>query len=101
MSVILFVRIETALSPAEIETRINERVPQFRAVRGLQKKLFGRGADGSVCGIYVFESQAALDAYRDSNLARSIADAYAAMDVRRETYDLVSSVDADASATAD
>ena len=90
MQAILFVRIETELDADAVGQRIEERRPLFADVPGLIRKEFGRDPQsGSVCGIYFFESEAALAAYRDSELAASIPAAYAASDVRREVYQLL------------
>ena len=67
-----------------------ERRPRFRDVPGLTQKIYGRDpASGDVCGIYFFESEEALDAFRASELARTIAAAYDAVDVRREVYEVL------------
>ena len=90
MAAILFVRIKSALSAVEAEWRIEERLPRFRDVPGLVQKLFGRDPEtGDICGIYFFEDEAALAAYRESDLAKSIPDAYDATAVRREVYELI------------
>lgn len=52
------------------------------------QKIFGHDpASGDLCGIYFFESRKALDAYRATELAKSIPDAYEATDVRREVFE--------------
>ncbi len=90
MAVILFVRINSELDPEEFERRLLERRPRFREVPGLLQKIYGRDeATGDICGIYFFESDEALAAYRETELARTIADAYEAVDVRREAYDVL------------
>lgn len=88
MGVVLFVRIKSDLEPAEIDRRLLERRPRFTEVPGLLQKVYGRDqATGDVCGIYFFESQSALDNFRQSELARTIPAAYQAVDVRREVYE--------------
>lgn len=90
MPAILFVRITSGLDAAEFDRRLEERRPRFREVPGLLQKLYGRdAATGDVCGIYCFESREALEAFRDTDLARTIPAAYDAVDVRRESYDLL------------
>jgi hypothetical protein len=42
-----------------------------------------------VCGIYFFESEDALAEFRETELARTIPTAYEAVDVRRETYEVL------------
>ena len=93
MSVVLFVRITSHLDPKEFERRLFERRPRFREVAGLQQKVYGRDPrTGDVCGIYFFESAAACASFRDSELGRTIASAYEAADVRRDTYDVLYSL---------
>jgi hypothetical protein len=43
----------------------------------------------ATCGIYFFESGAALAAFRETELARTIPTAYEAVDVRREAYEVL------------
>ena len=90
MAAILFVRIKTQLDAEELERRLLERKPRFLEVPGLLQKIYGRDeATGDVCGIYFFESQAALDAYRQTELGQTIATAYEALEVRPEIYDVL------------
>ena len=88
MAAILFVRIKSGLDVEEFDRRLLERRPRFREVPGLVQKVYGRDdATGDVCGIYFFENHEALAAFRETELARTIPDAYKAVDVRREVYD--------------
>ena len=88
MSAVLFVRIKSSLAFEELERRLLERKPGFLEVPGLVQKIFGHDpASGDLCGIYFFESRKALDAYRATELAKSIPDAYEATDVRREVFE--------------
>jgi Putative mono-oxygenase ydhR len=90
MAAILFVRIKSGLDVKEFDRRLLERRPRFREVPGLVQKVYGRDdATGDVCGIYFFESLEALAAFRETELARTIPDAYEAADVRREVYDVL------------
>jgi hypothetical protein len=90
MAAILFVRIKSGLDAVELERRLLERRPRFVEVPGLAQKIYGRDpATGDVCGIYFFENEAALAAFRDTELAQTIPAAYEAVDVRREQYDVL------------
>ena len=90
MAVILYVRVKSDLDAEELERRVNERKPRFLEVPGLIQKIYGRDeSTGDVCGIYFFENQEALAAFRDSELAKTIPTAYEATDVRREVYDVL------------
>jgi hypothetical protein len=90
MPTILFVRIKTSLDAEELENRAKERLPRFRNVRGLVQKFYGRDkATGDACGIYFFEDESALAAFRESELAQTIPAAYEALDVRPEVFELL------------
>ena len=90
MAAILFVRIKSKLDAKELERRLIERRPRFLEVPGLVQKLYGRDdATGALCGIYFFENQAALDAFRETELAKTIPTAYEAVEIRREVYDVL------------
>lgn len=90
MSAVLFVRIKSELGFAELERRIRERKPGFLNVPGLLQKIYGHDpASGDICGIYFFASREALNAYRDTELAKSIPEAYQATDVRREVFEVL------------
>lgn len=90
MGAILFVRARSALDARELERRLLERKPRFLEVPGLLQKIYGRDpATGAVCGIYFFESQAALAAFRETELARTIPSAYEVVEFRPEFYELL------------
>ncbi|MDX1564525.1 MAG: YdhR family protein [Phycisphaeraceae bacterium] len=89
MSVILFVRLKSKLDPEELQRRVEERRPRFLEVPGLVQKIYGRDpGTGDACGIYFFENRAAMDAFRETELAKSIPAAYEAEEVRPEVYDV-------------
>lgn len=90
MAAVLFVRVKTDLAPAEMDRRLVERRPRFREVPGLVQKIYGRDESaGCVCGIYFFESREALLAFRETELAKTIASAYEATEVRPEVYEVL------------
>ena len=89
MAAILFVRVKSQLDEKELERRLIERRPRFHDVPGLVQKIYGRDeTTGDVCGIYFFETQVALAAFRETELAQTIPTAYEAIEIRREVYDL-------------
>lgn len=93
MAAILFVRITSELDLAELERRALDRKPLFLEVPGLIQKIYGKDpATGEVCGIYFFEDEESLAAYKESELAKTIPSAYEASEVRREVYDLLFSL---------
>ena len=90
MATILHVRIKSDLDPEELMRRVNERKPSFLEVPGLIQKIYGRDeATGDVCGIYFYENREALAAFRETELAKTIATAYEATDIRREVYEVL------------
>ena len=93
MGAVLFVRAKSGLDATELGNRLLERRPRFLEVPGLLQKVYGRdNATGAVCGIYFFESQAALAAFRDTELARTIPSAYEVVEIRSEVYDFLYSL---------
>jgi Putative mono-oxygenase ydhR len=90
MAAVLFVRVKSDLDLEELERRLIERRPRFREVPGLIQKIYGRDpTSGEVCGIYFFEDQDALAAFRETELAKTIPTAYEAVNIRREIYDVL------------
>jgi hypothetical protein len=90
MAAILFVRIESGLDHEELERRLADRRSRFREVPGLVQKVYGRDPEtGDVCGIYFFESDETLAAFRETELARTIPTAYEAVEIRREVYEVL------------
>ena len=90
MSIILFVRVGSDLEPEVLERRVNDRKLNFLEVPGLIQKIYGRDPEsGDWCGIYFFESREALAAFRETELAKTIPDAYEATKVRPETFDVM------------
>jgi hypothetical protein len=90
MGAVLFVRAKSGLDEKELERRLLERRPRFLEVPGLLQKIYGRdNATGAVCGIYFFENQAALAAFRETELAKTIPTAYEVVEFRPEVYDVL------------
>ncbi len=90
MATILFVRVSSDLEPEELERRALQRRPRFREVPGLVQKIYGRDeSSGDWCGVYFFENRESLAAFRDTELARSIPEAYHATEIRREVFEML------------
>lgn len=90
MSVVLFVRVKSDLEFSELERRLLERKPGFLEVPGLVQKIYGYDpGTGDACGIYFFEDREALDAFKETELAKTIPEAYEAVEVRREVFDVL------------
>jgi hypothetical protein len=46
-------------------------------------------ASGTVCGIYFFETEETLDEFCETEIAKTIPDAYEATEIRLEVYDVL------------
>jgi hypothetical protein len=93
MAAILFTRVKSALAPDELVRRVNQRMPRFREVPGLIQKFYGSDEEtGDVCGIFLFEDENALAAYRNSELAQTAPGAYEVLNVRAEVFDVLTSL---------
>jgi len=90
-ALVLFVRFQSELPFEEVTRLMRERAPLFRALAGLQQKYYLHDpATDSYCGLYLWESKEAFDAYRQSELRSSIAAAYRAKgEPRVEIYDVL------------
>ena len=75
--VVQLVTFTTRLHEKDVLRTIEERGPEYRAVPGLVQKLYIRDpASSEYGGIYVWEDPAALAAFRESDLARTIGATY-------------------------
>jgi hypothetical protein len=75
--IIQFVKLKVGLSDDETRRVMEERAPQFREQRGLLQKFYGREVGGGAyCGMYLWESEESLAAFRQTELARTIPSAY-------------------------
>ena len=88
--VIHFVRFNTRLAHEEVLRIMKERAPRFREVPGLVQKYYGYEPEsGAFCGCYIFDSEESRQAFRQSELARTIPAAYQAEEVRVEAYEVL------------
>jgi heme-degrading monooxygenase HmoA len=77
--IILTVKFKSALSDSDVLQVMKERAPGFRALPGLIQKYYGREKEtGEFTGIYVWDSEESLREYRETELARTIPEAYKA-----------------------
>jgi hypothetical protein len=89
-AVVHFVKLRSGLMDEDVLTVMQQRSDRFREVPGLVQKIYGREAEtGEYCGIYIFESQEALDAFRQTELARTIREAYQVDSARIERFDVL------------
>lgn len=71
------IRLKSNLDEEELLRRAKEREPHFQAIPGLLQKYYVRlGEPGSYGGVYVWDSPESMQAYRGSELAKSIPGAY-------------------------
>lgn len=70
-------KYKSGLTDEEVARTMTERAPQFREVAGLiQKYYFKDEKTGEYGAVYVWESQAAMTAFRETLLAQSMNEAY-------------------------
>jgi hypothetical protein len=75
--IVQIVKFKSTLPDAEVRRIMHARADRFRAQSGLVQKYYGFEANtGMHTGIYIWQSLDAMQAYRDSDLARSIPSAY-------------------------
>jgi heme-degrading monooxygenase HmoA len=75
--VVSIVRFKSGLSDDDVQARFEERADQYRRVPGLVEKIYLRFRDSGEFGaVYVWEDEESMTAFRATELARSIPDAY-------------------------
>lgn len=78
-ALVLLVRLRSSLPRDEVVRVMRERMPEFRAIEGLQQKYYLEdAASGEYAGLYVWRSSEDLAEYNESELRASIAEAYGA-----------------------
>ena len=77
-TIMLIVRgLKSELSSEELERRYKERMPRFREIPGLVQKYYAYDeSTGDFAGIYLWDSQESLDRYLESDLKKTIPEAY-------------------------
>jgi hypothetical protein len=84
-----FVRFTTRLPHEQVRHLFEERAPRYREVPGLLQKYYGYEQEsGAFCGCYLFDSEESRQAFRQSELARSIPDVYEVEEARVEGYEV-------------
>lgn len=74
---LVLVRLRSSLPHDEIMTVMRERMPEFRAIEGLQQKYYLEDARaGEYAGLYLWRSRDDLAEFNESELRASIAEAY-------------------------
>jgi heme-degrading monooxygenase HmoA len=72
----MIVRFKTELSRERLFEMSREREPQYRALTGLKQKYYLQYGPGEFGAVYIWESEADMKAFRESELARSIPAVY-------------------------
>jgi heme-degrading monooxygenase HmoA len=76
-TIIQIVRIKTELSEEELLKKAKERETHFRAIPGLIQKYYIKlGSPGEYGGVYIWDSSESLNAFKESELAATIPQAY-------------------------
>lgn len=74
---VLLVRLRSSLPRDEVIKIMHERMPEFRAIEGLQQKYYLEDPEsGEYAGLYFWRSPADLAEFSESGLRASIAAAY-------------------------
>jgi heme-degrading monooxygenase HmoA len=75
--VITLVRFKSGLTDEEVQAKFEARANAYERVPGLIEKLYVRYREtGEFGAVYVWDDEDALEAFRQSDLGRSIPDAY-------------------------
>jgi heme-degrading monooxygenase HmoA len=71
------VKFKSGLSEEELWKVVDERAPYFRQLDGLLQKYYVRDPQtGEVAGVYIWDSMDSLQQFRQSELAKTIPEAY-------------------------
>ena len=74
---VLMISYKSGLPMERVQQLFLERSERYRQVAGLQQKLYLRDpSTGEVGGLYLFDSKKDLDAFRNSDLEKSIERVY-------------------------
>ena len=75
--IIQFVRLKSSLDETALLHKAREREEQFKSLPGLVQKYYVKlSNDGEYGGIYLWDSIESLNRYRQTDLAKSIPEAY-------------------------
>lgn len=75
--IVQIIKLKSSLSEEELLKKAKEREPKFRAIPGLVQKYYVKlGTPGQYGGVYIWDSKESLKAFRESDLAAGIPEAY-------------------------
>ena len=74
-----FIRINSSLDQEQLIEKAVERKPEFQAIPGLIQKYYVKTPEpNQYAGVYVWDSLESIQKFRETDLARSIPEAYKA-----------------------
>lgn len=80
--ILQFIRLKSELPQDELLRRAEERKPQFEAIPGLIQKYYVKtNVPNEYGGIYIWDNMQSIQAFRESDLAKSIPAAYETIEV--------------------
>ena len=74
--IVSILRFRSGLTNEQVQDLYEERAERYQQVPGLVEKLYLRYRSGEHGALYVWESEEALEAFRASDLGRSIRTTY-------------------------
>lgn len=75
--ILQIIKLKSDLPKEELLKRAKAREPQFKALPGLVQKYYTQtGEPGQYAGVYVWDSPESMQAFRNTELAKSIPAAY-------------------------
>ena len=74
--IIHIIRFKTSLSYDEVNQRFNDRADQYRKVPGLIQKYYVKFDEGEYGGVYMWDSNDSLNAWRNTNFSGTVANTY-------------------------
>ncbi|HXH50595.1 MAG TPA: hypothetical protein VNM47_14740 [Terriglobia bacterium] len=75
--IVQVVRFKSGLPYEEVVKKCEERAPQYRALKGLAQKYYLKfGGTNEYGAVYLWESEAAMKQFQESELRRTIPSTY-------------------------
>jgi heme-degrading monooxygenase HmoA len=87
--IIHIVRFTSALADERIRDLFSARAQQYMPVPGLLQKYYLRYQNGQHGGVYVWDSPESMQAFRGSELSRSIHDVYRVRESALDVADVI------------
>ncbi len=76
--ILQIIKLKSDLPEEELQKRAKDREPNFKSISGLLQKYYIKTSkEGEYGGVYIWDSLKSLQAYQQSDLAKSIPVAYA------------------------